>query len=182
MTNPVDVMTRLFADVSQAHRVYGVGSNLDSARYRLTLARLFGVPASAVDGHVIGEHGDQAVICATATRVGGLPLTIPLREVRAELAARPARITAAGRARFGPAAAVLSALRAALGLADTVVELCAQHGGAWHGVPLRFTGGAPTPCPPPLDRSETRRLAASARKLAAAYQQIRSLHPSGDAQ
>ncbi|MFH8983447.1 lactate/malate family dehydrogenase [Streptomyces varsoviensis] len=177
VTNPVDVMTRLFAEVSGVRRVFGVGSNLDSVRYRLTLARLLGVPASAVDGHVIGEHGDHAVICATATRVGGLPLPVPLRQVRAELAARPLRITEGGRARFGPAAAVLTALRAALGLTDTTVELCTEHGGAWHGIPLRFTAGAPAPCLPPLDRSEARQLAGADRKLAAAYHQIRHLHP-----
>ncbi|MFE7114543.1 lactate dehydrogenase [Streptomyces sp. NPDC057654] len=179
VTNPVDVMTRLLAEVSGARRVFGVGSNLDSARYRLVLARHFDVPVASVDGHVIGEHGDTAVICAAATRVGGLPLTVPLQEVRAELAAWHGRITI-GRARFGPAAAVLSALRAALGLTDTVVELCAEHGGAWRGVPLRFTAGTPTPCLPPLDRSEVRQLAASDRKLAAAYRQIRYLHPPGE--
>ncbi|MEV0278536.1 lactate dehydrogenase [Streptomyces sp. NPDC050610] len=182
VTNPVDVMTRLLAEVSGVHRVYGVGSNLDSARYRLALAHLLGVPVSAVDGHVIGEHGDKAVICATATRIGGLPLTIPLREVRAELAARPGRITAGGRARFGPAAAVLAALRAALGLTDAVVELCAQHGDAWHGIPLHFTAGTPTPFLPPLDASEARQLADADRKLAAAYHQIRYLHPRGESQ
>ncbi|MEV4873785.1 hypothetical protein [Streptomyces syringium] len=31
-----------------------------------------------MDGHVIGEHGDQAVVCASATRVGGLPVAVPV--------------------------------------------------------------------------------------------------------
>lgn len=34
VTNPVDLMTRLFAEVSGCGRVYGIGSNLDTARYR----------------------------------------------------------------------------------------------------------------------------------------------------
>lgn len=32
VTNPVDLMSRLFADVSGIRRVVGIGSNLDSAR------------------------------------------------------------------------------------------------------------------------------------------------------
>ncbi|WP_329068812.1 hypothetical protein [Streptomyces sp. NBC_01429] len=39
MTNPVGLMTRRFAEVSGRTRVFGIGSNLDSARYRLLLAR-----------------------------------------------------------------------------------------------------------------------------------------------
>ncbi|MFE0423558.1 NAD(P)-binding domain-containing protein, partial [Streptomyces sp. NPDC058953] len=71
VTNPVDVMTRLFAEASGAARVYGVGSGTDSARYRLALANLLAVPVTSVEGRVVGEHGDHAVVCATATRVGG---------------------------------------------------------------------------------------------------------------
>ncbi|MFJ8948410.1 hypothetical protein ACIRG4_35230 [Streptomyces sp. NPDC102395] len=44
VTNPVDLMTRLFAETSGCPHVYGIGSNLDSARYRLTLARLSTCP------------------------------------------------------------------------------------------------------------------------------------------
>ncbi|MEV6675158.1 hypothetical protein [Streptomyces sp. NPDC051162] len=36
VTNPVDVMTRLFAEVSGCPRVHGVGSNTDTARYRVS--------------------------------------------------------------------------------------------------------------------------------------------------
>ncbi|MEV5989675.1 lactate dehydrogenase, partial [Streptomyces sp. NPDC052051] len=73
--------------------MYGISSNLDSARYRLTLARLLSVPPTAVDGHAIGEHGDHAVVCAPTTTVNGRPASVPLAEVRAELRARPGRIS-----------------------------------------------------------------------------------------
>lgn len=58
VTNPVDLMSRLFAEVSGVPRVVGIGANLDSARYRLILARLLDVPPHTVAGSVIGEHGD----------------------------------------------------------------------------------------------------------------------------
>ncbi|MEU5521197.1 hypothetical protein ABZ759_11110 [Streptomyces sp. NPDC047860] len=48
VTNPVDLMTRLFAETSGCTRVFGIGSSLDTARYRLTLARLLNVPLRAV--------------------------------------------------------------------------------------------------------------------------------------
>ncbi|MEV0446194.1 lactate dehydrogenase [Streptomyces spectabilis] len=170
VTNPVDVLTRLFAEASGSQQVYGVGSNTDTARYRLTLAHHLHVPVDAVDGHVIGEHGDDAVVCATATRVAGLPVQVPLADIRAELRARPHRINQGiGRTRAGPAGAVLAALRAALGLADGVIELCVNHNGRWRGIPLHFTAGQPTVCLPALDHGETRRLRNADNKLRAAY-------------
>ncbi|MFI0980429.1 lactate dehydrogenase [Streptomyces sp. NPDC021093] len=176
VTNPVDVMTRLFAEASQAGRVFGVGSNTDTARYRLTLARLLCVPVEAVEGHVIGEHGDAAVVCASATRVGGLPVAVPLRAVHDELSARPRRInTGLGRARSGPAGAVMAALRAALGLTDGVLELCVGHDENWSAMPLQFTAGQPTVIVPELDHAERRLLAAAETKLHTAYKTVPTL-------
>lgn len=180
VTNPVDLMTRLFAEVSGCARVFGIGSNLDSARYRLTLARLLDVPVDAVDGHVIGEHGDAGVVCASATRVNGRPLPVPLQQVRDELTRRPGRISAGiGRTRYGPAGAILAALRLALGVDDGLVELCAPYRDGTLGLPLRFTAGRPLPCLPSLDEAEARRLEAAHTKLRAAYQALRATpsHP-----
>ncbi|MEU3751171.1 NAD(P)-binding domain-containing protein [Streptomyces olivoreticuli] len=177
VTNPVDVMTRLFAEVSGCPRVYGVGSNVDTARYRLTLAHLLDVSAGEVEGHVIGEHGDQAVVCASATRVNGRPVDVPAGRVRRELTARPARINAGlGRTRCGPAGAVIAALRVGLGLEDRVVELSVNHEGRWMGIPLRFTAGTPTVCLPRLDVAEARQLVAADIKLRDAFEPLARLH------
>ncbi|MFF4161396.1 hypothetical protein [Streptomyces sp. NPDC001678] len=178
VTNPVDVLTRLFAEVSGCPHVYGVGSNTDTARYRLTLARLLNVSPQAVNGHVIGEHGDQAVVCASTTRVGDLPVpVVPLRQVRDELTDRPRRINAGlGRTRCGPAGAVIAALRAGLGLDDAVTELCVNHEGQWRGIPLRFTAGTPTVCLPRLDAAEARQLIAADAKLRDAYEPLARLY------
>lgn len=114
VTNPVDLMTRLFAEESGCTGVFGIGSGLDTARYRLTLAKLLKVPLHAVRGHVIGEHGDAAVVCASSTTVNGHPVPVPLQQVRDELSTRPGRINSGiGRTRSGPAGAVL--VRAAPG-------------------------------------------------------------------
>ena len=175
VTNPVDLMTRLVAETSGA-RVYGLGSSLDTARYRLTLARLLDVPVAAVRGHVIGEHGEAAVVCASSTTVNGEPVPVPLERVRAELAERPGRISAGiGRTRYGPAGALVSALRLALGVEDGVTELSAPYGGVCLGIPLQFTGGRPLPCVPLLDEAEALQLEAARSKLRAAYQGVRGI-------
>ncbi|MGI5337514.1 lactate/malate family dehydrogenase [Streptomyces sp. CA-181903] len=177
VTNPVDVMAHLFAEVSGCPRVYGVGSNTDTARYRLTLARLLHVPVEDVEGHVIGEHGDQAVVCASGTRVNGHPVEVPVGRVRRELADRPARVNAGlGRTRCGPAGAVIVALRAGLGLEDRVVELSVNHEWRWMGIPLRFTAGTPTVCLPRLDPAEARQLSAADTKLRDTYEPLARLH------
>ncbi|CAL9539550.1 lactate/malate family dehydrogenase [Streptomyces sp. enrichment culture] len=176
VTNPVDLMTRLFAEDSGCERVFGIGSSLDTARYRLTLARLLDVPLRAVRGHVIGEHGDAAVVCASSTTVNGHPLPVPLQQVRDELARRPGRISLGiGRTKHGPAGAVLRALRLALGLEDGFTELSAPHGGGFLGIPLQFTQGRPLPCMPPLDAAESRQLEAAHVKLRDAYAVVRGI-------
>ncbi|MFE1960888.1 lactate dehydrogenase [Streptomyces sp. NPDC059479] len=182
VTNPVDLMTRLFAEVSGCRRVFGIGSNLDTARYRLALATSLDVPAGAVQGHVIGEHGDGAVVCASATTVNGLPVTVPLQHIRDELRTRPGLISAGvGRTRAGPAGAVLSTLRKALGVTDGVEELSVAYGESWLGIPVRFRSGEPVPSLPGLDADEQRQLTATALRLRDAYAALpTSLPPSRD--
>ncbi|MEV7116339.1 lactate/malate family dehydrogenase [Streptomyces anulatus] len=173
VTNPVDLMARRFAEVSGCARVYGIGSNLDSARYRLLLARYARVAPDRVSGHVIGEHGDQAVPCLSSTTVDGLPVEGRARAVVEGLQERPALIRAGiGRTRCGPAGAVLSTLRKTLGLVDGVEELSVPYGDVWLGIPIAFTGGVPAPCCPPLTRYERLALDSAASSLRDAYTQL----------
>ncbi|MFD5542453.1 2-dehydropantoate 2-reductase N-terminal domain-containing protein [Streptomyces sp. NPDC127079] len=172
VTNPVDVLSRLFATISGAP-TYGIGSATDTARYRAALAAHHRVPVSAVDGYVIGEHGDGAVICASTTTVHGAPCTVPLELIRAELADRPRRINAGiGRTRHGPAAAVLSALRKLLDVEDGTDVLSVNRGGVWLGIRLHIRTGRPTVQPLTLDPHETAGLLTARTKLQAAYSQI----------
>ncbi|MFI6875802.1 saccharopine dehydrogenase NADP-binding domain-containing protein [Streptomyces sp. NPDC050400] len=173
VTNPIDLMTRLFAETSGCPRAYGIGSNLDSARYRSILARRLSVPPAAVSGHVIGEHGDGAVICAHATTVHGRSVPLPLQQTREELHARAPQISAEiGRTRSGPAGAALSALRKALALDDGLEELSAPYDGVHLGLPLHFEAGQPTVQLPTLNATERRQLTAAHDKLRTAYQDL----------
>lgn len=169
VTNPVDILTRLFAEVAGTCRVYGVGSHTDTARYRLAVARWSRLPVEAVHAHVIGEHGDAAVPCATT--LNGQALDAVPVQVVAEAKGRPSLIsTGIGRTRCGPAGAVLAALTHTLGLTDGVIELSTRHpGGAWCGLPVRFTAGHPSVVLPRLTPDQDTALAATAAKVSAAY-------------
>lgn len=171
VTNPVDLMTRLLADTSGCTRVYGIGSNLDSARYRSTVARHLAVDPAAVHGHVIGEHGDGAVICASTTTVHGHPANLPLDLARAELTGRSGRISSGiGRTRCGPAGAVLTALRKSTGTTDGTEELSTPDpNGVYLGQPVSFTSGRPTVRMPALDTAEQEQWNHTRDKLHAAY-------------
>ncbi|MGH4014068.1 MAG: lactate/malate family dehydrogenase [Pseudonocardiaceae bacterium] len=175
VTNPVDLMTRLFAEHSTApEAVVGVGSNLDSARYRALVARFAHVPVSAITGSVLGEHGTAATICAHATRVAHRPVELPLTWIREQLHARTESITAGiDRTQYGPAGAVLATVAKLLGYADGHEELSvAAPSGVRLGQRLCFAGGHWWHDPPELARTEQRSLTQAETKLAALYEQL----------
>jgi L-lactate dehydrogenase len=76
VTNPVDVLTHRMTEVSAlpAARVIGTGTMLDTARLRHVVGQVVQVDARSIHAHVVGEHGDSAVVLWTAARLGGLPL------------------------------------------------------------------------------------------------------------
>jgi L-lactate dehydrogenase len=76
ITNPLDVMTHLAYQASglPAGRVIGMGTVLDTARYRSYLARHFQVDARDLDAYVVGEHGETMVPLVTNISIKGVPL------------------------------------------------------------------------------------------------------------
>jgi L-lactate dehydrogenase len=76
VTNPVDVLTYLFREVSglPAERVIGTGTMLDTARLRQVLGRELDLDPHSIHAQVIGEHGDSEVVLWSTARVGGSPL------------------------------------------------------------------------------------------------------------
>ncbi|HWB54093.1 MAG TPA: lactate/malate dehydrogenase family protein [Tepidisphaeraceae bacterium] len=77
VSNPVDILTRLAIEQLQLEprKVIGLGTQLDTARFRSLIANEVNLPPSQVKALIIGEHGDSMVpIWSTAT-AGGLPLT-----------------------------------------------------------------------------------------------------------
>ena len=75
-TNPVDVMTDVARRLSgrPAARVVGSGTILDTARFRVLLARHLGLSVPSVHAYVLGEHGDSEVLAWSSARAGGLPV------------------------------------------------------------------------------------------------------------
>src|SRR5262245_60044766 len=76
VSNPVDVLTYLAVQRAGLpwQRVLGLGTQLDTARFRGLLARRLQVPATQVQAMILGEHGDSMVPVWSGATVAGLPL------------------------------------------------------------------------------------------------------------
>lgn len=77
VSNPVDILTDLAVDsgvVSDPNRVIGLGTVLDTARYRSLIADRFGLNALDVRALMLGEHGDTMVPILSSATYGGVPL------------------------------------------------------------------------------------------------------------
>ena len=77
VTNPLDAMCHVAKDVAglPKERVFGMAGILDTARFRTFIAWETGMSDRDVQAVVLGGHGDQMVPVASATDVGGVPLT-----------------------------------------------------------------------------------------------------------
>lgn len=79
VTNPIDVIT--YQILKQTgflrERVIGMGSSLDSSRFRYLLAKELGVKQGQVDGLVIGEHGSTMVPLFSNAKSQGQSIIIP---------------------------------------------------------------------------------------------------------
>jgi L-lactate dehydrogenase len=75
-TNPVDVLTYVALRLSglPAHRVFGSGTILDTARFRYMLSEKLGVDPRSVHAYIIGEHGDSEVPVWSLANVAGMRL------------------------------------------------------------------------------------------------------------
>jgi L-lactate dehydrogenase len=76
VSNPVDVLTYLAVQQSGLpwQRVIGLGTQLDTARFRSYLAGRLKVPPTQVQALILGEHGDSMVPIWSSATVAGLPL------------------------------------------------------------------------------------------------------------
>lgn len=72
-TNPVDVTAWHVLRIGgfDAPRVISSGTALDTARLRCAVARRCGAPPADVEGYVVGEHGDRAVVAWSTVKVRG---------------------------------------------------------------------------------------------------------------
>ncbi len=76
VSNPVDVLTYLAVKESglPAGRVIGLGTVLDTCRFRSLLAEYFQVAATDVNALILGEHGDSMVPIWSSATIAGVPL------------------------------------------------------------------------------------------------------------
>src|SRR5215510_90182 len=76
VSNPVDVLTYLAVQRSGLpwQRVIGLGTQLDTARFRGYLARRLQAPPTQVQALILGEHGDSMVPIWSSATIAGLPL------------------------------------------------------------------------------------------------------------
>jgi L-lactate dehydrogenase len=76
VSNPVDVLTYLATAQMglPSHQVIGLGTQLDSARFRSLIAEALGLPSTQVTATILGEHGDSMVPVWSVAQAGGMPL------------------------------------------------------------------------------------------------------------
>jgi L-lactate dehydrogenase len=76
VTNPVDVMTYLATRLSgfPPHRVVGVGTLVDSARFRTLLAQDLHIHPDDLRAYVLGEHGPNQFPVLSHAQAGGEPI------------------------------------------------------------------------------------------------------------
>ncbi|MBM3517525.1 MAG: malate dehydrogenase [Alphaproteobacteria bacterium] len=76
ITNPLDAMVWVLRQASGLphHMVVGMAGVLDSARFRLFLAREFNVSVEDVTAFVLGGHGDTMVPLTRYSTVAGIPV------------------------------------------------------------------------------------------------------------
>jgi L-lactate dehydrogenase len=76
VSNPVDVLTYLAVQRLDlpAGQVLGLGTLLDTIRFRSLIARRLQAPPTQVAALILGEHGDSMVPIWSSATVAGLPL------------------------------------------------------------------------------------------------------------
>lgn len=76
VSNPVDILTRLAIDHLKLDpaRVIGLGTQLDTARFRSLIALETGLPPTQIKALILGEHGDTMVPIWSSATAAGLPL------------------------------------------------------------------------------------------------------------
>ena len=76
VSNPVDILTYVAADRLNLpeSQVVGLGTQLDTIRFRSLIAQQLKVPPTQINALILGEHGDSMVPIWSSAAVAGLPL------------------------------------------------------------------------------------------------------------
>lgn len=160
VTNPLDHMTTLAADVSgfPKERVMGQAGMLDSARFAHFISEKTGADITSIVAVTLGSHGETMVPVPSQCRVGDEALTDVLDEAAIEELVDRTRkggaeivgLLKTGSAYFAPSAAASEMVRAILGDTNEQMPVCAwttgQHGisDVYLGVSARLGAGGVT--------------------------------------
>lgn len=76
VTNPLDIMTLHATQLAKlpAGRVFGSGTLLDTARFRLHLSKNIAVNSTSIHAYILGEHGDSSFAPLSMATIGGKPI------------------------------------------------------------------------------------------------------------
>lgn len=76
VSNPVDILTHLAIEegITEPSRTLGLGTVLDTCRFRSLLADHFKVSARDVKALILGEHGDSMVPIWSSATINGVPM------------------------------------------------------------------------------------------------------------
>jgi malate dehydrogenase len=154
VTNPLDEMTYLAADVSgfPKERVMGMAGVLDSARLRYFISEETGVSPTKIEAMTLGSHGESMVALPRHATVDGKPLPELVDEETLERLFQRTRDGGAeivallkkGSAYYAPSAAIAQMVNAIVGDTKEVLPVCAwctgQYGttDVYCGVPARL--------------------------------------------
>src|SRR2546428_2089007 len=149
VTNPLDAMVQLAWKKSgfPSRRVVGMAGILDSARFRLFIARELGVSVENVTAFVLGGHGDTMVPLPRYSTVAGIPITDLLPPERIEALVKRTREGGAeivnflktGSAYYAPAASVVEMVEAILKDKKKILP-CAAYLNGPYGVRGLYVG------------------------------------------
>ncbi len=83
ITNPIDVITYCILKESNLPRenVIGMGSSLDSDRFRYLLAKILQINQSKIDAIVLGEHGNSMVPIFSTAKFDGNPINFDKNKI-----------------------------------------------------------------------------------------------------
>jgi len=157
VSNPLDAMAQRVMQVTgfPPQRVIGQAGVLDTARFRTFIAMELGVSVEDVSAMLLGGHGDTMVPLASATSVGGIPVSQLIRPERLEQLIQRARdggaeivkLLKTGSAFYAPGAATAQMVEAVVRDKKRLVP-CAAYcdreyrvGGYYVGVPVILGAG-----------------------------------------
>ncbi|MBI4341837.1 MAG: malate dehydrogenase [Candidatus Omnitrophica bacterium] len=195
VTNPLDLMVALALQRSgfPRQRVMGMAGVLDSARLRAFIAQRLSVPPTAVQGMVLGSHGDLMVPLTSSITVHGEPVTtrLPPGELEGILqrtkdgGAEIVALLKQGSAFYAPASSVVEMAGAILRDRHAVLPACAwldgEYGlrGVCIGVPVQLgAAGIERVVELPLTTEERAALAASAKQVSDGIRNLAAVQAS----